>query len=200
MDAPLTVPAGVELRGAAGSPTREATGLTKGTVLLAYYGDGSSFGTDDQALITLKKNAGVNYIRILYPENGPADRSLNTTYAIRGTGVGVYVVNTSISAAAYGVDFSDCDRHYIKKLVTCCYYNAIQVGGDNGTVEGCLQNGTVLLRMSGDLSAFCKNMISLSDVGSKLFDRSPEESADISLSKKGAGRRSITPSHTVHRI
>ncbi|MBQ7325826.1 MAG: hypothetical protein IJW98_08785 [Clostridia bacterium] len=188
LDAPLTVPAGVELRGAAGSPTREATGLTRGTVLLAYYGDGSSFGTDDQALITLKENAGVNGIRILYPENGPADRSLNTTYAIRGTGAGVYVVNTSISAAAYGVDFSDCDRHYIKKLVTCCYYNAIQVGGDNGTVEGCLQNGTVLLRMSGDLSAFCKNMISLNDVGNKLFDTVTRRKCKYIIVKEGDGQ------------
>jgi len=188
LDAPLTVPAGVELRGSAGAPTREATGITQGTVLLAYYGDGSSFGTSDQALITLKQNAGVNGIRILYPENGPADRSLNTTYAIRGTGSGVYVVNTSISAAAYGVDFTDCDRHYIKKLVTCCYYNAITVGGDNGTVEGCLQNGTVLLRMSGDLSAFCKNMISLNDVGSKLFDSITRRKCRYIIVKEGNGQ------------
>ena len=170
LDSPITVPEGVELRGSAGSPTREAAGTTKGTVILSYYGDGSSFKSTDKALITLNKNAGVNGIRILYPENGPADRNLNTTYAIRGIGSGVYVVNTSISASAYGVDFAGCDNHYIKKLVTCCYFNAITVGGDGGTVEGCLQNGTVLLRMSGDLSAFCKNMISISDAGSKLFD------------------------------
>ena len=100
----------------------------------------------------------------------------------------MYVVNTSISAAAYGVDFTDCDRHYIKKLVTCCYYNAITVGGDNGTVEGCLQNGTVLLRMSGDLSAFCKNMISLNDIGSKLFDNVTRRKCRYIVVKEGSGQ------------
>ena len=170
LDSPLTVPAGVELRGAAGSPTREARSITKGTVLLAHYGDGESFLADSQALITLRQNAGVNGIRILYPDNGPKDSNLSTTYAIRGTGSGVYVVNTSIAAAAYGVDFSGCDDHYIKKLVTCCYYNAMKVGGNNGTVEGCLQNGTVLIRMSTTLTELCNNMIEEAKSFALLFN------------------------------
>lgn len=188
LDSPITVPAGVELRGSASSPTREAVGITQGTVLLAYYGDGASFSESDRALITLKENSGVNGIRILYPENGPADRSLATTFAIRGTGSGVYVVNTSIAAAAYGVDFTSCDRYYIKKLVTCCYYNAITVGGEGGTVEGCLQNGTVLLRMGGDLSAFCKNMIPISDIGHRLFDSITRKKCRYIVVKDGDGQ------------
>ncbi len=187
LDSPLTVPAGVELRGSAGSPTREAMSLTKGTVLLSYYGDGPSFSTSDQALITLGQNAGVNGVRILYPKNGPADSDLNTTFAIRGKGSGVYVVNASIAAAAYGVDFSGCDRHTIKKLVTCCYYNAMTVGGDNGTVEGCLQNGTVLLRMGSDVSAFCENLIPLNDIGSLLFDKITRRKCKYVIVSEGSG-------------
>ena len=188
LDNPITVPAGVELRGAAGSPTRETSASADGTVLLVYYGDGSKYKSTDQALITLGKDAGVNGIRILYPENGPLDRNRNTTYAIRGTASGVYVVNCSIAAAAYGVDFTDCDNHYIKKLVTFCYITTMTLGGDNGVVEGCLQNGTVLVRMSSSLRVHCKNMIDEADIFTKLYDPIARRQCNYIVIKEGSGQ------------
>ncbi|MBQ4290439.1 MAG: hypothetical protein II719_04510 [Clostridia bacterium] len=170
LDAPVSVPAGVELRGCAGGPTRDQRNATKGTVLLSYYGDGPAYDEKSAALITLKEYAGVNGIRIVFPENGPKDDSLSTVYAIRGVGTGVYTVNCSIAAAAYGVDFSGCDGHFIKKLQTGVYYNAIRVGGAGGYVEGCLQNGTVLCRCGNGILSFTKHWI---EEGSSFEDYFP---------------------------
>jgi hypothetical protein len=149
-DGVLTVPAGVELRGSSSVATRDQGWLCKGTVMLCYYGDEAFHHPElHDAFITLSGDrAGINGIRIVYPENGPCDADLNTTYAVRGRGEGVYMVNCSIAAAAYGVDFRDCDNHFIKKVSTCCYYNTFLLGGENGMLSGCLQNGTVIARCS----------------------------------------------------
>lgn len=150
-DSPVTVPAGVELRGSSSVGTRELAGSCRGTLFFCYYGDDSSDGIESQAFITLAgKNAGMNGIRIIYPENGPKDDNLNSTYTVRGTASGVYVVNSMIAGSAYGIDFRNCDRHYIEGVVTCCYYNAFYLGGTGGTVTKCLQNGTVLVRTSAN--------------------------------------------------
>lgn len=149
-DGAITVPAGVELRGSSSIATRDQGGDYNGTLLLCYYGDGAGFdAVSDAAFITLNGDyAGLNGVRIAYPANGPRDTNLNTTYAVRGKGKGVYLVNASIAGAAYGVDFRGCDEHYIKKVSTCCYYNTFLLGGKNGMLSGCLQNGTVLVRCS----------------------------------------------------
>ncbi len=144
---PITVPAGVELRGCSTVPTRNQAAVSTGTVFYCYYGDDDSNGVEDQAFITLKgENAGINGIRIIYPENGPASENLNTTYTIRGEAKGVYAVNLAIVASAYGIDFRNCDEHYIDGITTCCYYNVFRLGGNGGFVTRNLQNGTVLGR------------------------------------------------------
>ena len=151
LDQPLTVPAGVELRGASSVATRDQSGMSAGTVFECYYGDDENNNIADPAFITLDGNcAGISGIRIIYPENSPLNENLDTTYAIRGRGKGVYAVNCSISAAAYGVDFRDCDEHYIKKVSACCYYNTYLLGGRKGVLSGCLQNGTVIYRTAGE--------------------------------------------------
>ena len=151
LDAPLTVPAGVELRGASSSATRDQVGMSAGTVLMCYYGDDDNSSPEDQAFITLAgKNAGINGIRIIYPENSPLNENINTTYTVRGKGKGVYMVNCGISASAYGIDFRDCDKHFIKKVTACCYYNTYLLGGKNGVLTGCLQNGTVIYRTAAE--------------------------------------------------
>ena len=167
----LTVPAGVELRGSAGAPGRDQGGVTKGTVLLAAYGDGSDQTPSSRALITLGSGAGVNGLRIVYHKNGPSNGAdIKTSYAIRGNGDHVYCVNCAILGAAYGIDFSGCDHHYIKKLCSACYYNVMKVGGDNGVVEGCLQNGTVMQRIGSSLYAFCENWITGGTLFSDFFE------------------------------
>ncbi len=149
LDNPITVPAGVELRGASAVSQREINKEDiKGTRFMCYYGDEASYNSEtDRAFITLNgKNAGLSGIRILYPENGGNDENLNTTYTVRGNGSGVYVVNTFIAASAYGVDFRNCDNHYLRGNYTCCYYNTYRVGGKNGIIRGCLHNPTMIGR------------------------------------------------------
>lgn len=146
-ETPITVPAGVELRGSSSVATREQTVVCNGTLFLCYYGDDASNGPEDQAFITLSgENAGLNGIRIMYPENSTKSENINSTYTVRGTASGVYVVNSMIGASAYGIDFRECDNHYIDGVSTTCYYNCIYVGGTGGTVTRFLQNGTVMVR------------------------------------------------------
>lgn len=145
---PVSVPAGVELRGASSVPTRDQSGKALGTVILCRYGVGDGYGVSAPALITLVgKNAGLSGIRIVCVTNSPADRK-STGYLIRGEAEGVYCVNCSLVASDYGIDFRSCDKAYIKKLITCCYKESISLGGEGGVIEGCLQNGTVLCRCS----------------------------------------------------
>jgi len=168
LDAPISVPGGVELRGASSVANRDQGGLSAGTVILAYYGDGAEFSHEDRALITLEgENAGLNGLRIAYPQNGPYDEDLSTTYAVRGTAKGIYMTNCAVIAAAYGVDFGGCDGHFIEKVSTCCYYNAYLLGGRNGFLSGCLQNGTVLVRHG---NGAYENWLSEANVFTDLFN------------------------------
>ena len=167
MNEPVTVPAGVELRGSSSVATRDQGGNSRGTVILAYYGLNPANPDTDPALITLAANAGVRGIRIFFPENtcvrpGALGTVQPAAYAIRGSGSGVYVVNCAIAAAYNGIDFRGCDNHHIKKLVSCCYNNAIVAGGSNGIIEGCLQNGTVMARNGLNLPDWV-------DEGSQMF-------------------------------
>ncbi len=148
LDNPITVPAGVELRGATSSATRELYKECKGTLFLCYYGDEASYSAEtDKALITLAgENAGLNGIRILYPENGARDENKNTTYTVRGTAAGVYVVNSYIAASGYGIDFRNCDDHFIKSVYSCCYYNTYRLGGKNGIVMSGTNNPNMVER------------------------------------------------------
>lgn len=165
---PLTIPEGVELRGSSSVMTRDHIAMSNGTVFLCYYGDDATDGPEGQAFITLVgKNAGLNGIRIVYPENGAKDEDLHTTYTVRGTAEGVYVVNSMISASAYGIDFAECDNHYIEGVVTCCYYNAFRLGGTGGTITRCLQNGTVMVRTQ---TVGLQNWLAEATITEDLFD------------------------------
>ena len=158
LNAPLTVPAGVLLLGSSPVPVRDQHPCSEGTKLFALCGADAPDPEHDTALVTLAgDNAGIAGLRILYPENGPQGEKDDVTvhnypYAVRGCGAGVYAMNMAIAGACYGVDFTGCDRHFIKKVTTCCYFNAFRLADcRDGFVEGCLQNGTVLVRYQRDL-------------------------------------------------
>ncbi len=140
LDAPITVPEDVEMRGSA-IPVRDEGRESKGVLLLSdLVGDETS-----PALVTLREGATLSGIRIIWNKNGP--HALHKTpFAVRGTGSDVRVVNCCIAASTYGIDFRACDRHHIKKLTSCCYEKTLVVGGRDGVIEGCLQNGTALVR------------------------------------------------------
>lgn len=167
VDSPVTVPAGVELRGASSVPTRDQGGCSKGTLIVTTYGLGEENAAEMPALITLGENSGVSGMRFYYFTNNP-ETCGETPYVIRGTGSGVYAVNCSIVAAGYGIDFTGCDNHYIKKFVGGCYYNALKAGGKNGLIEGCLQNGNTFTRSGLD---FLENWIEESTIFEDLFPK-----------------------------
>ncbi len=162
----ITVPKNVQLRGCVGSPSRNG-----GTMLISYYGNTNRvLPNTDPALITLAEGSGVVGIRIVFPKNGPKGVS-KTVYAIRGEGKNVYCVNSSIVAAANGIDFKDCDGYHIKKVITGCYENTFRVGGKGGVIEGCLQNGTVVSRSDGELVDYLKNWCSDGELNDHLFPK-----------------------------
>lgn len=155
LDKPVTVPAGVELRGASSVAQREQYSKSKGTLILVYPNE----YTDDadaalaQAMVTLNgDNAGIRGVRFLYPDViSAAAKKLPTPmsgYTIRGNGAGVYCVNVAITGGYNGIDFKNCDNHIIKRFVGSCVNNAMSVGGNNGLIEGCLQNGNTFCRMA----------------------------------------------------
>ena len=146
----LTVPAGVELRGAIPVAARDkynTSGLIPGTVFLSYLEDGD--------LITLSESAGVQGIRIFYV---PYDATTALTYleandarvtscvAIRGKGANVYAVNVVISGGFVGIDFTDCDNHLVKDVYGCTFKNFIRAGGKNGNISAVLCNMTYTMR------------------------------------------------------
>ena len=175
LEHPVTVPEGVELRGASSVATRGQNGWSKGTIVSSSYG--LELPETETALVTLEKNAGVRGIRFVYPRNNPA-RKAATPFVIRGNGSGVYCVNSCIAAAGSGVDFGGCDSHYIKKLTLCCYDHGIRAGGKDGYIEGCLQNATVMMRHGLD---FLVDWIPESEVFSKLFPILRDRSVLITL-------------------
>lgn len=187
LDQPITVPAAVQLRGNAAVATRGFDGNGKGTVILAYYGDDLDEDQDpltEKALITLNgDNAGLYGIRITYAKNGPHNKNLKTTYAVRGKGKGVYAQNLTITAAGYGIDFRKCDNHVIKRVMTCCYYNTFLVGGNNGVITGCLQNGTMIDRCGDpELKHW---LVDNEDIFTLLFNPILRESAKYIIADKG---------------
>lgn len=152
LDKPINVPAGVELRGACSVPNREQNSYPAGTLFMCYYGDSANVDPErDQALVTLNGDyAGISGIRFIYPENGVDDEDLKTTYVIRGKGKGVYAVNCFILAAGYGIDFRDCDEHYIEQIYTCCWFNTYRLGGKDGVIRDCVQNGNMVTRTNAE--------------------------------------------------
>lgn len=167
----LIVHDGIQLRGASSVPTRAQGCKSGGTVI--YCGFRKTPACDipecGRAFIILRKNAGIKGLRILCPDNNPP-KIRETSYMIRadisvGSG-NSYCENVCIAGASHGIDFR-CDNHFVKKLVTLCYDKAMLLGGRNGHCEGCLQNGTVLVRCNDKGRT---NPLSERDVFTALFD------------------------------
>lgn len=160
LEHPLTIPAGVELRGATYStpvrPEREADG---GTVLEIRFGyDTTQADTDYFACagITLGGDAaGVNGLILAYREQTTAaDSYVPTAYAVYGKDVsGVYVVNSAIVAPSHGIFLDGCDGHLLQGLTTSCYENIITVkNSSGGSIQRVLQNVTLTARNAWDWS------------------------------------------------
>jgi len=147
---PVRVPAGVELRGSGSVATREQPRSSRGTLIYADYGraESDAAASSGTALITLAgENAGLRNARFVHPGNiFVPDGVKPYNYTVRGAARGVYAINVCFTGSYNGIDFRNCDDHFIKKMIGVCYNNTMAVGGRNGMAEGCLQNANIAFR------------------------------------------------------
>ncbi len=123
----LTVPAGVELRGATDIGT---VPKKQGSILEVYADKGNPNG---QPFMKLSERSGIRGLTFNYPEQ---DATLlpdmpEYPWCIQVTGSDVYLVNIGIRATMHGVDMFSykCDNHYIDYLAGHVFKNGIKVGG-----------------------------------------------------------------------
>ncbi len=175
LDAPLNVPAGVELRGSGSVATRDQHTSVKGTQLLAYYG----YGENDTALITLNgENAGMNAVRTVFVQNNPNPDGENGVYNPTSPAVLVkadncYVVNCNINLASVGVQAENCDGFFSDKLIGCCYTAMFRLDNcTNAWLEGSLQNANNIPRNGYALTDIpeLQNWMTEDKVFTHLFD------------------------------
>ena len=146
VDGALTVPTGVELRGAGDFGSMPAP---INTVITVYRRGGET----DDATVTLAASAGIRGITFHYPEqnsqytpvtvNGVASYRFtfdSYPYAIRGAGSNIYVIHVSSHNGYNGVDLATnrCDGHYVDYLAGHFFHRGIVAGG--GSVGGVIRN------------------------------------------------------------
>lgn len=134
---PITVPEGVQLRGALDiyTYTWEHSEIS-GTIFLSYV--------KEDAAITLESNAGINGLIVFTPTYTPEDvldmiendeDALYESVTVKGEGEGVYVLNSTLIGNLVSIDFTGCDNHLIREAFGCALYTYARVGGANGVVE-----------------------------------------------------------------
>ncbi|MBQ7398108.1 MAG: hypothetical protein IJW09_04705, partial [Clostridia bacterium] len=151
---PLTVPDGVELRGAGHLPVRDQMELSLGTIIFSHYGRDCDDPATDPAHVTLGENSGLRNIRLVnasvdvfgeYVKNGK--KFTNCPYMIRGTAEGAYVLNGSFAGATGGIEMVNADNYYIAHMSASAYDTVIRIdSSDNGFIGVVLTNVTVGFR------------------------------------------------------
>ncbi len=135
----LTVPDGVQLRGATTICQRDAMAELYGTSLLSYM--------EGDAAIELGNDAGVVGMRVASAIYHPGmalkvfeqkSSVINSNIGIRGNGNGVYAINCCVSATFVGIDFYDCDNYVVKGCFGASYKTFINGGGRGGAISQCL--------------------------------------------------------------
>ena len=129
----LTVPAGVELRGAGSVPM--ACGPIGGTRMVMYAGKNAADPYAEQAAITVSgEGAGVRYLQFYYPENpfgNPSDAAslVPFTPTIRLDAKDCYVTDTFFGNPYIAIDVTDKgDDHYVKRLGGTVAVTMVHVG------------------------------------------------------------------------
>ena len=122
----LTIPEGVELKGASDIPT---VPKNHGAVLEVLVGEGDENGTP---FVTMKRMSGLRGVTFDYPaQNDPLDVR-PFPYTVRGN-ADCYIVNMAMRAAYRGLDLftEKCDRHYVDYLAGHAFMNVVRIGGDS---------------------------------------------------------------------
>jgi uncharacterized protein YjdB len=125
----LTVPTGVELKGAVDIST---VPMGPGSILEIYAGKGNESGTP---FIQLSQGSGLRGIVFDYPEQSGDNvpNFLAYPYCIQVTGSDVYIVNVGIRAAYHGIDLFtySCDNHYLDYVAGQALKTGVRVGGNS---------------------------------------------------------------------
>jgi hypothetical protein len=122
----LTVPAGVELRGAVDAPQYADV---RGTILLTTH-------QGDQPFITLGggdagvSGGGVRALKVFWPNQArTASGLIRYPWAIASSGAGVHVANVTLVNAFRGVRFDDgANDHFVRSLFGLALEQGISVG------------------------------------------------------------------------
>ncbi len=151
-DSPVTVPAGVQLRGSSSVAVRCQRGNSSGTLILANYG----YSADSSPLITLGGDgAGLTGLRVDFYHNNPVDASgeyKKTSPVVYSECDNVYVTNCTFTLASCGIRLEGSENAYFNRVVGCCYESMFSFDGcDNCYIEGSLQNANTLPRTGYDL-------------------------------------------------
>jgi len=134
VDGTLTIPTGVELKGATDVGT---VPMGPGSILEAYSGKGNPQG---EPFIKLSEKSGIRGIIVNYPEQHAylLPNIPEYPYCIQARGKDVYIVNVGLRATFRGIDLFSykCDNHYIDYLAGHVFETGIKVGGgsENGRI------------------------------------------------------------------
>ncbi|MCL2488155.1 MAG: family 43 glycosylhydrolase, partial [Oscillospiraceae bacterium] len=129
----LTIPSGVELRGAGGEIATVPHGV--GSILEIYGGKNNPGG--DPAII-MESGSGMRGVVINYPEQLISNISAGklTTFAypytIQGRGDNIYVINVGLRAVLNGMDFDTyrCDNLYVDFVTGHVFDQALKYGNN----------------------------------------------------------------------
>jgi hypothetical protein len=129
----LTIPSGVELRGAFDV---EHHTRGQGTVVRVYAGHGLAGGAPS---VVMRARSGMRGLTFYYPHQREPEIE-PYPFLIQGRGADVYVVNTTAMNAYQLADFKTyrCDRHWIDYMAGAPLRIGIAVGG--GSVGGVVRN------------------------------------------------------------
>ena len=181
LSSPITVPEGVDLRGAGSLPMRDEFNDSLGTVFFSSYGKNTEDPENAQALITLHKNASLRNVRMLYNHTdvlGDYNKNGGFTsypFMIRGIGENVSVINTAMLSPVYGIEMKNADRYHIAFLTAGAYNETIRITDSrDGYIGFVLNNVTCNFR-----HAFWK-----SANYAKLFPNGWETSPETELDSK----------------
>ncbi len=137
LDNPITIPSGVEQRGAIDAPVYNTS---KASIIKTNYAQGNEKAT---ALITMQERAGL--VGISFDHDQQDSTSVKAyPYVIRGNGSDIYVRNVSMNSCYNGIDFATyrCDRHNVQSFSGVILNQGIVVGGgsQNGVIRDVLVN------------------------------------------------------------
>jgi hypothetical protein len=147
VDGNLTVPSGVELKGAS---DLAAVPKGQGSIIEVYAGKNDPNGTP---FLKLSAGSGIRGISFNYPEQKSSLTKDPATlpqypYCIQATGSDVYIVNVSVRATCNGLDLFSykCDNHYVDYFAGHVFKNAIRIGGGsrNGIISNVQFNSIVM--------------------------------------------------------